>query len=270
MEPYPMNPLALRIPAAPPGPLLQDKVCLILGASRGIGAAAAVQFVHHGARVVVASRNRQRLSELVHTLGGDSGRVSAFQLDVDDPVAVQAAVDFTVDRYGRLDAAFNNAASNAPRKKLGDLSLEEFDAIIDTNLRAVFVAMRAEINAMLKTGGGSIVNTSSSAAFVGFPNMAGYVASKSGVMGLTKTAALDYAQQNIRVNAVAPGATLTEMLLAGSGATEQGRARIAAFTPMNRIADPSEIATAVAWLASDQASFVTGVTLPVDGGYIVP
>lgn len=260
----------MRIPANVPGPLLPDKVCLVIGASRGIGAAGAAQFVQHGAKVVIASRDIARLNELAQTLRGDTDRVAAFQLDVDDPGAIEAAVDFTVRRYGRLDVAFNNAASNAPRKKLGDLSIEEFDATIRTNLRAVFVAMRAEINAMLKTGGGSIVNTASSASYVGFANMTGYVASKHGVMGLTKTAALDYAKQNIRVNAVAPGATLTEMLLAGSGATEEGRARVAAFTPMNRIADPSEIAAAVTWLASDQASFVTGVTLPVDGGYILP
>lgn len=255
---------------SPPGPLLTDKACLVIGASRGIGAAGAAAFVRHGAKVVIASRDMTRLTALAQQLGGDSGRVTPFQLDVDDPAAIEAAVDFTVQRYGRLDVAFNNAAQNEPRVKLGELSLAEFDAMIATNLRAVFVAMRAEINAMLKSGGGSIINTSSSAAFVGFPHMAGYVASKHGVMGLTKTAALDYAKQNIRVNAVAPGATLTEMLLAGSGATPEGRARVAAFTPMNRIADPSEIAAAVAWLASDQASFVTGVTLPVDGGYILP
>lgn len=252
------------------GPMLAGKACLIIGASRGIGAATANEFADQGARLVIASRDLAAMEALARPHRELGREIECVALDVDDAAAVQACVDVTVARFGGLDVAFNNAAVNPHRGRMGDVGLEDFDRVIATNLRAVFVAMRAEINAMLASGGGSIINTASSGGLVGFSQMAAYVASKHGVVGLTKTAALDYGRMGIRVNAVAPGAVWTEMLQAGSGSTPEGKALIESVTPMGRIGAPLEIGKAVAWLASDHASFVTGITMPVDGGYIIP
>jgi NAD(P)-dependent dehydrogenase (short-subunit alcohol dehydrogenase family) len=249
---------------------LAGKAALIVGASRGIGAAAAAAFVRHGARVVIAARSREPLTEVADRLNADGYEVHAIQADVAHADSIRAAVEFATARFGRLDIAFNNAAINPVRTPFHELAEHDYDQTLDINLKGVFVAMQAEIRAMLACGGGSIINTASAAGFVAMPMMAGYVASKHGVIGLTRAAAVEYAARKIRVNAVAPGAVLTEMLLAGTGATAEGRARIEAVTPMRRIGAPEEIADAVVWLASDQSSFVTGATIPVDGGYILP
>jgi A-factor type gamma-butyrolactone 1'-reductase (1S-forming) len=250
--------------------LLAGKAALIIGASRGIGAATAAAFAANGARVVLAARGVEAMEALARTLRDSGADIRVVRTDVTDAASIRDAVGFTVECFGRLDIAFNNAAINSTRAKFADLSEDDFDAAIATNLRSVFVAMKHEIQAMLASGGGSIVNTSSAAGLVAFPAMAGYVASKHGVVGLTRTAALDYAAQRLRVNAIAPGAVLTEMLLAGTGATVEGRARIEAVTPMKRIAAPAEVAEAVVWLASERASYVTGAVVPVDGGYVLP
>ena len=203
-------------------------------------------------------------------LGAAGGEVHVVRADVTDASAIANAVERCVEVFGRLDIAVNNAAANNARIPLHETADDVFDQVIATNLRGVFIAMKHEIRAMLRGGGGSIINTASSASLVAFPMMCGYVASKHAVSGLTKSAALEYASRHIRVNAVAPGAVLTDMLLAGSAATPEGKARVERATPMNRIATPEEIASAIVWLASDDASFVTGVTLPVDGGYVLP
>jgi len=250
--------------------LLENKVCLIIGASQGIGAAIVEEFLHQGARLVIASRNQEKLEALARTYQDQGHQIHAIQIDIANPDQVSAGVDFTVQQFGRLDVAVNNAAIQSPYLQFGDVSLDEFDRVINTNLRGTFVAMKAQINAMLKSGGGSIVNISSLGGFIGFPRMAGYVASKHGIHGLTKVAALDYAKQNIRINSLAPGAVMTEMLAAGTGSTPEGRALIESKVPAGRIGAPVEIAKAAAWLASDGASYVTGITMPVDGGYSIP
>ncbi|MET0660890.1 MAG: glucose 1-dehydrogenase [Steroidobacteraceae bacterium] len=249
---------------------LEGKAVLIIGGSRGIGAATATAFASRGARVVMAARTLDALQQHAQRLSAGGAQVKAIRTDMTDAASLRAAVDFTVESFGRLDIAFNNAGINTVRARFAELSDEDFDLLLDTNLRGVFIAMKHEIIAMLKTGGGSIVNTASAASLVAMPSMAAYVASKHGVLGLTKSAAFDYANQGIRVNAIAPGAVMTEMLLAGSAGTPEGRARIEAVTPMKRIGTPEEMAEAVLWLSSPRASYVTGTILPVDGGYVLP
>jgi NAD(P)-dependent dehydrogenase (short-subunit alcohol dehydrogenase family) len=249
---------------------LEGRVALIVGASRGIGEAAATAFVANGARVVLAARSVERMQETATILRDAGGEVRVVAVDVTDPQTVAEAVETCVQEFGRLDIAVNNAAANNVRVPLHEMSEAAFDQIVATNLRGVFVGMKYEIREMLKTGGGSIINTASAASLVAFPMMCAYVASKHAVSGITKSAALEYASQHIRVNAVAPGAVLTEMLLGGSASTPEGKARIEQVTPMRRIAAPKEVADAMVWLASDESSYVTGVTLPVDGGYSLP
>jgi len=250
--------------------ILQDKACLIVGASQGIGAAVVEEFFNQGARLVIAARNLEKLEQLARGYQDKGFDIHAIRMDIADPEQVAAGVDFTMKKLGRLDAAVNNAAVQSSYLQFADVELEEFDRLINTNLRGTFVTMKEEINAMLKSGGGSIVNISSLGGFIGFPRMAGYVASKHGILGLTKVAALDYAKQNIRINSVAPGAVMTEMLANGTGSTAEGRALIESKVPAGRIGAPHEIAKAVAWLASDASSYVTGITMPVDGGYSIP
>jgi NAD(P)-dependent dehydrogenase (short-subunit alcohol dehydrogenase family) len=173
-------------------------------------------------------------------------------------------------QFGRLDIAFNNGGISQQRAPMLDVSDAVFDNAMNTNVRGFFIAMKHEIRAMLKTGGGSIVNTGSITSTVAMANMSAYVSSKHALAGLTKSAAIDYAAQNIRVNMVAPGPVDTLMTQQGALATEEGRKLIASLTPMRRIAAPEEIAEVVLWLASAKAGFVTGAILPADGGYTLP
>ncbi len=245
---------------------LQDKTAIVIGASRGIGAATARLFAANGARVALVARDVAAMEALAAPLRATGAEVLVHRADAEEEGAITAAVEAATRHFGRLDIAFNNLGINPYYHKLAALSDAAFDRVINVNLRAVFQAMRAEITAMLAAGGGAIVNTCSAGGLVGFASMAAYVASKHGVAGLTRAAALDYAQQNIRVNAVAPGAVMTAML--SSASTPEGRARIEAATPTGRIAAPAEIAEAVLWLVSDAASYVTGTVMPVDGGYV--
>ncbi|MEM8912954.1 MAG: SDR family oxidoreductase, partial [Planctomycetota bacterium] len=182
---------------------------------------------------------------------------------VSDPAAVKSLVDFAVETYGRLDLAFNNSGMDGQQVPLHEQDLDVNAKLIDVNIKGVFYSMKYEIEQMLKHGGGSIVNTSSIFGLNGYPGWSIYVASKHAVTGLTKTAALDYAQQNIRVNAVGPGPVETPLLAAGTGGDPHSYAE---FVPMNRIGQPNEIANAVVWLLSAEAQYVTGHTLPIDGG----
>jgi A-factor type gamma-butyrolactone 1'-reductase (1S-forming) len=249
---------------------LEGRAAVIFGASRGIGAAAAAAFVEHGARTVLAARSVDRMESTAAALRAAGGEVRVVAADVTVPATIENAVRVCVAEFGRLDIAVNNAGANNVRVPLHEMTDEMFDHVLGTNLRGMFVAMKYEIRAMLEAGGGSIINTASAASLVAFSTMSAYVASKHAVSGITKSAALEYAPMRIRVNAVAPGAVLTDMLLAGSASTPEGKARVEQATPMQRIAAPEEIAAAIVWLASDEASFVTGVTLPVDGGYVLP
>jgi NAD(P)-dependent dehydrogenase (short-subunit alcohol dehydrogenase family) len=243
--------------------LLQDKVAIITGASRGIGAAAAHAFAQAGASVVLAARDEQALDAVAQNIRLDGGQVLVVPTDVGDYDSVEHLIQETLAAYGRLDAAFNNAGANQMPTPLADVSVVEFDRVVQVNLRGVFLAMKHEIPAMLASGGGAIVNVSSTAGLDGVRGIASYVATKHGIIGLTRSAALDYAQQNIRVNAVAPGPIDTYRL---EHVPDEARQRVADAVPMHRLGQPEEVAAAAAWLCSELASFVTGAIIPVDGG----
>jgi A-factor type gamma-butyrolactone 1'-reductase (1S-forming) len=248
---------------------LESKVALITGASRGIGAATARLFAGEGASVVLASRSEEEMTRLVDEIKVGGGEALAIKTDVTDAHSLETLVARTVEAYSKLDIAVNNAGIAGGNRPFTETPDEVFDRVIATNLKGVFLAMKYEIAAMLNGSGGAIVNISSTVGLVGTPGIAPYVASKHGVVGLTKTAALEYAKRNIRVNAVAPGTTRTpvnEQWLAN----EQIAQRMTGVIPLGRVAEPAEVAGAILWLCSDAASYVTGVTLPVDGGFIVP
>ena len=245
-------------------PTLEGRAGIITGASRGIGAATARAFVAAGVAVALAARDGAALAALAEELSSDGGRAIAVPTDVADRASVERLVDQTVDAFGRLDLAFNNAAGGgqAPTP-LAELPVDAYDSAVAITLRGVFLSMKYEIPPMLETGGGAIVNMSSTAGLEGVGGLAGYVSSKHGVIGLTKVAALDYAERGVRVNALAPGPILTDRL---AEAGEQMQKRAGMAMPMRRIGQVQEIAAAVVWLCSDQASYITGVTLPIDGG----
>ena len=247
----------------PTNPDLAGKVALITGASRGIGAAAARTFAAAGATVVLAARDEHALGAVAQDISASGGRALAVPTDVGDPASVERLVAQTLDAYGRLDAAFNNAGDGHMPTPLADVAVDDFDRAVRVNLRGVFLCMKYEIPAMLESGGGAIVNMSSTAGLRGVRGIAGYVAGKHAIIGLTKVAALDYATRNIRVNAVAPGPILTDRLAA---LEERGRQQVASAVPMGRLGRPEEVAATVAWLLSDHASFISGETIRIDGG----
>jgi NAD(P)-dependent dehydrogenase (short-subunit alcohol dehydrogenase family) len=241
---------------------LGGKVLIVTGASRGIGAAAAKLFVDRGALVVIAARDEHALERLAAELQQSGGDAYAVPTDVTDSRAAERLVAMAIRRYGRLDGAFNNAGGGHRPTALAELDPADFDRTLAVNLRGVFLCLRAELAVL--AAGGAIVNMSSSAGVSGAPGMGAYSAAKHGVIGLTKTAALDYGPRGIRVNAVAPGPILTE---GGIGAAPaEVRERVAQMLPIKRLGAPGEVAQVAAWLLSDAASFVNGVTVSIDGG----
>jgi NAD(P)-dependent dehydrogenase (short-subunit alcohol dehydrogenase family) len=245
-------------------PILAGRVAIITGASRGIGAATARAFTAAGAAVALAARDQAALTSLANELAAGGGQAVAVPTDVSDPLSVQQLVQRTVATFGRLDLAFNNAAGGGrPPTPLADLPVEAYDSAITISLRGVFLSMKYEIPAMLEAGGGAIVNMSSTAGLEAVGGLAGYVSAKHGVIGLTRTAALDYADRNLRVNALAPGPIITDNLQRAGAAAQRAAADA---MPMRRVGQPHEVAQAVIWLCSDQAAFITGATLPIDGG----
>jgi NAD(P)-dependent dehydrogenase (short-subunit alcohol dehydrogenase family) len=247
---------------------LEGKVALVMGASRGIGAEIARAYAAAGAGVVLAARDEQALLTVTDQIekSDPPGHAIAVRADVSSEADVRAAVRVAVDEFGRLDVACNNAAGGAPPTPLAELQLADFEQSIQTNLIGGFLGLKYEIAAMLENDGptrGAVVNISSTAGLEGVANLAGYSATKHALVGLTKVAALDYAERGIRVNAVAPGPILTHHL---ERAGEKYQRMAAEAMPMRRIGLPPEVADAVVWLSSQQSSFVTGTTVVIDGG----
>jgi len=245
------------------------KVALVTGGGSGLGQAAAVLLAGRGARLVVADVNEDGGAETVRRCGAEGSEAVFVRTDVTREDDVIALVATAVDRFGRLDAALNNAGTTGPSAPTADYTLEQWNGVIALNLTGVFLCLKHEIPQMVSQGGGAIVNTSSGAGLIGFAGLPGYVASKHGVIGLTRAAALEYVKAGVRVNAVCPGSTRTPMLegfIGGDPAIEKAMAQSA---PIGRLARPEEIAEAMVWLLSDAASFMVGHALAVDGGAVV-
>ncbi|WOH53371.1 glucose 1-dehydrogenase [Bradyrhizobium sp. sBnM-33] len=241
------------------------KVAFVTGAGAGIGRATAMAFACEGAAVAVVDRSDAHAQETARLIEEAGGRAIAIARDVLRGQDVKAALDKTIDAFGRLDYAFNNAGIEQPVMPLAEITEEQWDRILEVDLRGVFLCMKYQIPLMMKQGGGSIVNTSSGAGVKGF-GQAAYCAAKFGVVGLSKAAALDYAGSNIRVNVVCPGIIETPMMDRFSGGTPEGRARVIAQEPVGRMGKPEEIAATVVWLSSEAAAFVVGHAMIVDGG----
>lgn len=252
--------------------IVSDKVALVTGSGAGIGRATALQFASEGARVVVSDIHRADGDETVALIKDAGGKAVFIPCDVAQPDAAASLVAETVETFGRLDCACNNAGIEGTIAPLADQKIEDFDKVIAVNLRGVFMCLQAEIRQMLANGGGSIVNLASVAGLIGFPGLAPYVATKHGVNGLTKNAALEYGKNAIRVNSVCPGGIDTRMLdslasQATAGA-QTSKEMMDPLHPIGRIGTPQEVAELIVWLCSTRASFVTGANIPVDGGYV--
>ena len=242
------------------------KVAFVTGAGSGIGRATAIAFAAEGAEVVLADIDTVGNEETARLVAEHGGRVLSVKCDVTSSSDIQAVIKQTVQEFGRLDVAFNNAGIEQPPAPLVDIDEDNWSRLLDIDLRSAFLCMKYEIPAMLQTGGGSIVNTSSGAGVVGIRGQAAYVAAKHGLIGLTKSAALDYAAQGVRVNAICPGIIETPMMDRFSGGTPEGRARVIGQEPVGRMGRPEEIASAVLWLSSDLGAFATGHAMVIDGG----
>lgn len=249
--------------------MLEGKVILVTGGSTGIGRATALILAREGARVVIADLQDGEGEHTVGQVAAAGGQAEYHHVDVADYDAVRALISGIAARHGRLDCAFNNAGIEGPTAKISQLSLADWQRVINVNLTGVFICMKCEIEQMVAQGGsGAIVCTASAAGLIGIPGAPAYNASKHGVVGLTKTVALEYAGRNIRVNAVCPGFIETPMLNRVTDASVKIREHMIGTVPLKRVAQPSEIGETVAWLMSDKASYVTGVALPVDGGWV--
>src|SRR5437870_10843666 len=248
--------------------LVEGKVAVVTGGASGIGRATALTFAREGAKLVIADMNADGGQQTVHMIRENGGEAIFVRTDVSQAVEVQALITKAVETYGRLDCAHNNAGiSGGGRALTAEYAEEMWHQVIAVNLTGVWLCMKYEIPQMLSQGSGAIVNTASVAGLIGGRGLAAYVASKHGVIGLTKTAALEYAQQGIRVNCVCPGVIHTPMTARGLDDPER-RAQIIASEPIGRVGTPEEVAEAVAWLCSDAAPLVTGHAMTVDGGYV--
>lgn len=247
---------------------MQDKVVVITGAGAGIGRACAISFAEAGARVVVADITNDSGYETAKMIEGRGGHAVFLNVDVADGDSVHEMVDETVKEFGGLDYAVNNAGIEGRSADTADCSEDNWDRVIAINLKGVWNCMRHEIPRMLERGCGAIVNMASVAGLVGFTGLPAYCASKGGVIQLTRTAALEYATRGIRVNAICPGVIHTDMVERLVGGDDEKEKTFTALEPVNRMGRPEEIARAAVWLCSDDASFVTGHPLAVDGGFV--
>lgn len=244
---------------------MKNKVIIITGAASGIGKAAAELFAKQGANVVISDIQEAEGKATTESIITTGGKASFFKTDVSKPEEMEALVNFTVKTYGRLDVAVNNAGIGGEINPLADMSIEGWNKVIAVNLNSLFYGMKYQIPAMLKSGGGSIVNISSILGAVGFAGSAAYTAAKHGVVGLTKTAALEYSAQNIRVNAVGPGFIDTPLL---NQLDAEVKEQLVALHPIGRLGKSEEVAELILWLGSDKSSFVTGSYQSIDGGYL--
>jgi NAD(P)-dependent dehydrogenase (short-subunit alcohol dehydrogenase family) len=251
------------------GARFDGKALLVTGGASGLGEAAVGLLAGAGAQVVVADLDADRGAAVVEGVRAHGGEAVFQPTDVTQEADVAAAVARALDTYGRLDGAINNAGTTGPSNPTADYSLEDWNRVLALNLTGVFLGLKHEIPAIVAQGGGAIVNTSSGAGLVGFAGLPAYVASKHGVIGLTRAAALEYVKAGVRINAVCPGSTRTPMLEGFMGGDPTIERAMANSAPIGRLARPVEIAEAMVWLLSDAASFVVGHALAVDGGAVV-
>jgi len=245
----------------------EDKVALVTGGGSGIGRATALAFAREGAKVVIGNRNVQRGEETVAMIRKAGGEASFKRTDVLVTKDIEALVEHAVKEYGGLDLAFNNAGVEGDVAPITEQTEANYDAVMDVNVKGVWLSIKYEIPQMLKRGGGAIVNCSSVAGLIGFPNMAPYFASKHAVIGLTKVAALEYSAQGIRINAVNPAVIDTEMVDRIAAGFGMNKDELVQFHPIGRLGQVEEIAEGVVWLCSKKSSFVTGHSLVVGGGF---
>ena len=247
--------------------LFDGKIAIVTGGGTGIGQAACHLYAREGARVVVSDIDEKRGNETIKAIQEMNGDAIFVRADVSNPHDCQAMVDAALEKYGRLDIAFNNAGIGGEANRTAEYSVEGWQKVISINLSAVFYCMKFEIPAILNSGGGAIVNMASILGQVAFETSPAYVAAKHGVVGLTKTAAVEYAKENLRINAVGP-AFIHTPLIAGLEENTQVRDMLISLHPMGRLGESDEVAELVIWLSSEKASFVTGAYYAVDGGYL--
>ncbi len=246
---------------------MNQKVALITGGASGIGKSTAMMLACQGVKVVITGRREALGQKTVAEIKANGGDAAFIVGDVNDEASVRRQIEFAVSKYGRLDLAVNNAGIANETKTIGDSDPALFQAMLQTNVMGLYLCMKFEIQQMLKTGGGSIVNLASIAGLNGIPYAGPYAATKHAVVGLTKSGALDYAKQNIRINAVAPGAIKTDIIVRQLELGQYDDATVSGMHPMARMGNPEEIARGIVWLLSDEASFVTGHILNIDGGF---
>lgn len=248
--------------------LFNGEVAIVTGSSSGIGRASAIEFSKEGAKVVVADVLEKGANETVELIKKNGGEAIFIKCDVSNPKEVEQMVRKTISAFGRLDVAFNNAGIEGEQAYTADCTLENWDRVININLKGIWLCMKYEIPEMIKQKKGAIVNCSSVAGLVGFPAIPAYVASKHGVVGLSKTAALEYAKQGIRVNAICPGVIKTPMIDRFTHGNAEAESQLIKMEPVGRMAGPEEVAALAVWLCSDKASFMTGYPYAVDGGFV--
>lgn len=246
---------------------MENKAGYVTGAGSGIGRASALAMAENGAKVVVSDINEEAANETIRLIKDAGGEASFFYCDVMDETQVKGLIDYTVETYGKLDFAHNNAGFSFTQQKIGDTAFEDWDKTIKLTLYSTFYCMKYAVNAMVKNGGGAIVNTVSTAGIEGVANMPGYVAAKHGITGLTKSAALEYGKDNIRVNGIAPGSTLTPAIEKWKEMAPEQFEKVLASIPSGEIALPEDQGNAAMFLCSNIAGKISGVVLPVDSGY---
>ena len=247
--------------------LLKGKAGLVTAAGSGIGRASAVALANAGAKVMVSDISEEGGQETVNIIKENGGEAQFFKCDVSDEEHVKALVDETVTVFGKLDFAHNNAGINAGQVKIGEMDANDWDKTMKINLYGTFYSVKHQVNAMLQSGGGSIVNTASGAGLEGSPNITPYTASKHGIVGLTKSVALEYGKQNIRINAIAPGATITPAIEGWAKNHPEQYNGVLESLPAGEMSTPEDQGNVVMFLCSDLARQISGVTIPVDGGY---